>query len=236
VRQQVILKRNNSEQLLLLLLAVLQIVFSFAIKDIKPAMTIVPEVPNVRIVKIFGDDEFYFRYKGLVIQNSGDSFGRFSPLKDYDYAKLYKWFRLLDEVNNKSNYIPSLAAYYYSMTQNTQDVIHIINYLTEHADQNPNDKWWWYYQAIFLADNVYGDKNLAINIAKKMKELSPDTALLWTKQMLPILLAKNGNESEALQIITSILHDHENKNIGDDEIDYMKFFIKKMLKKRERKK
>ena len=213
----------------------LQILFWLKTEKIKPNLGIVPEVPTLSIVKAFsfGDEEFYFRFKGLRIQNTGDTFGRFSPLKDYDYNKLSKWFYLLDGLDSKSNYIPSLAAYYYSLTQNHDDVIYVINYLNDHADKDPKNKWWWYYQATYLANNVYNNKDLAIKIAEKLKKYSPDSAPIWTKQMLAILLSDKGEKCEAIRIISGILEEYEKpdnqKSISDNELNFMKFFIQQRL-------
>lgn len=217
------------------LFLILQIIFWYKTESIKPNLGIVPEVPTLSTVKAFsfGDEEFYFRYKGFRIQNTGDTFGRFSPLKDYDYNKLSQWFYLLDSLDSKSNYIPSLAAYYYSLTQNKKDVIYIINYLNEHADKDPKNKWWWYYQAMYLANNVYGDKDLAIEMAKKLKENSPKNAPLWTKQMYAVLLSDEGKNCEAIKVISGILEEYEKddkeKSIKDNEINFMKFFIQQRM-------
>lgn len=210
-----------------------QILFWTKTENIKPNLEIVPEVPTISTVKAFsfGDEEFYFRIKGLRLQNAGDTFGRFSPLKDYDYRKLTEWFKLLDNLDSKSNYIPSLAAYYYSMTQNTNDLIYIINYLEQHADRDPQTKWWWYYQAMSIANNMYKDKNLAIKLAQKLKDESPYDAPLWTKQMVALLLANEGQNCEAIKIISSIIEDYdkENRKISDDELNFMRYFINKKI-------
>ena len=224
-------KYFSTNSLLLILFLLLQIIFWYKTENIKPNLGIVPEVLTLSTAKAFafGDEEFYFRYKGLRIQNTGDTFGRFSPLKDYDYSKLYNWFVLLDNLDSKSNYIPSLVAYYYSMTQNSKDVIYLIDYLRQHADRDPNNKWWWYYQAMYLADNIYNDKDLAIELAEELKNKSPSNAPLWTKQMLAILLSDKGEKCEAIKIISGILTEYENKNISDKEINFMNFFIKKQI-------
>lgn len=224
-------KYFSINSLLLILFLLLQIIFWYKTENIKPNLGIVPEVLTLSTAKAFafGDEEFYFRYKGLRIQNTGDTFGRFSPLKDYDYSKLYNWFVLLDNLDSKSNYIPSLVAYYYSMTQNSKDVIYLIDYLRQHADRDPNNKWWWYYQAMYLADNIYNDKDLAIELAEELKNKSPSNAPLWTKQMLAILLSDKGEKCEAIKIISGILTEYENKNISDKEINFMNFFIKKQI-------
>ena len=215
-----------------LIFFIFQILFWFKTENIKPNLGIVPEVPTIGTIKSLslGDDQFLFRYKGLRIQNSGDTYGRFSPLKNYDYSKLYQWFMLLDKLDSKSNYIPSMASYYFSMTQNEKDTIYIINYLTQHADKDPQKKWWWYYQALFLANNIYKDKDLALEIAKKLKDNSPNSAPLWTKQMYAIILSDKGEKCESVRVIYSILKEYENKNISLNEMNFMRYFIIQKIK------
>ena len=89
----------------------------------KPQLEIVPSVPSAVAVKAiaFGDNQFFFRVLGFYIQNFGDTFGRYIPLKDYDYAKLNRWFKLLDTLDNVSDYMPSMASYYFSQS-NTQRI------------------------------------------------------------------------------------------------------------------
>jgi len=228
-------KVNKSRIILLCVLffTFLEILFWTKTQNIKPNLGIVPEVPTISTIKAFsfGDEEFYFRVKGLRLQNAGDTYGRFSPLKNYDYKKLTAWFQLLDSLDNKSNYIPSLAAYYYSMTQNKADLIYIIDYLEQHADRDPTKKWWWYYQAMSIANNMYGDKELAIRLAEKLKDKSPLDAPLWTKQMVALLLADEGQNCEAIKIISSIIEDYEkaDKKISDDELNFMRYFISKRI-------
>ncbi len=86
---------------------------------------------------------FIFRNFAFKIQNAGDSWGRFTALKHYNYQKLQGWFYLLDELDSQSNFIPSLASYYYSQTQNPEDTIYIIEYLRDHANKDLRNKWWW---------------------------------------------------------------------------------------------
>ncbi len=218
-----------------ILLFIFQLMFWTKTENIKPNLGIIPEVPTLSTVKAFsfGDEQFFFRYKGLRIQNAGDNFGRFSPLKDYDYEKLSQWFYLLDGLDDKSNYIPSLAAYYYSLTQNHQDVIYLINYLNDHADKDPKEKWWWYYQAMYLANSVYKDKDLALEMAKKLQENAPDNAPIWTKQMYAILLSDKGEKCESIRVIAGILEEYEKegseKSITDNDLNFMRFFIEQRM-------
>ena len=94
----------------------MQFFFWWKTENIQPEIHIVPPLPSKYSVEALslGDKEFYFRVLALKIQNAGDSFGRFTALKYYDYETLYHWFKIMDGLNHKSKFIPSLASYYYS--------------------------------------------------------------------------------------------------------------------------
>ncbi|MDR3289981.1 MAG: hypothetical protein LBT02_01725 [Rickettsiales bacterium] len=214
----------------ILFFVILQLLFAWQISDIKPTISNMEDAPSIVTIKAYsmGDEQFYFRLMGLQIQNSGDSFGRWTPLKNYDYKKLTKWFKMLDMIDNKSNYIPNMAAYYFSNTKNPNQLMYIIDYLEQFADRDPKNNWWWYYQATFIANHLYKNNDLAIKLATKLKENSGINAPLWTKQLLPIILAKHDKMDEANYIMGKILKEYEeNGNIGEREIEYMKWFIRR---------
>ncbi|MDR2527278.1 MAG: hypothetical protein LBC92_05395 [Rickettsiales bacterium] len=227
--------KKKYEGVYILILLFLQILFWSKTEKIKPDLSILPELQNIETIKAisFGDEQFYFRVKALEIQNSGDTFGRFTPLKYYDYEKLVNHFKILEILDNKSSYIPSMASYYFSQTQNKNDLIYIIKYLEQYADKDPKNRWWWYYQATFIANHIYNDKKLAIYLSTKLKDASPKDAPAWTKQLLPIILANNNEECESLKIMNDLLLDDKLK---PNEINFMKYFIKeKIIKLKENK-
>jgi hypothetical protein len=123
-----------------------------------------------------------------------------------------------------------MASYYFSATQNKKDLIYIIDYLEQHADKNPKERWWWYYQASYLANHDYGDKDLAIKLAIKLKNSSPDDAPIWTKQMLSIILANNGKKCESIKVMMELINSYENKNISSDEMNFMRYFLEKTIR------
>ena len=135
-------------RLVLISALILQIMFWDSVKDIKPNLAITPEIPTANQTEAFslGDHQAYFRIKTMELQMAGDTFGRTTALKDYDFPLLKKWFFYLDTLDSKSNFTPSIAAYYFSRTQNPPDVIYPLDYLEAHADIDPANKWWWYSQ------------------------------------------------------------------------------------------
>ena len=218
---------------LFLLSFALQIIFQIKTEHLKPNVHVVPPLPSKYTIEAlsFGDEEFYFRILALKIQNAGDSFGRSTPLKNYDYSKLYEWFKILDSLNSESRIIPSIASYYYSQTQHKEDVKYLIKYLDEHASVDINKNWWWLYQATYLAKFTLKDQALALNLAYKLSKNEDARAPLWTKQLPAFLLAENGQDCEAFFVISQLLQDNASgkREIKPDEMDFMRHFIKERL-------
>lgn len=215
--------------LLLILALILQITFWAYTKSIKPDLAIVPELPSEAEVKALslGDRQFYYRYLGYVIQNAGDTYGRSTPLKDYNYEKLSKWFYLLDEMDKKADYVPALAAYYYSSTQNKEDTRYIVNYLAYHSEHDLEKNWWWLVQAVFIARHRLDDKPLALKIAYKLSKLN--NVPFWAKQMPAFIHLELGEKKEAIAIIQSILNSYQ--NIPERELNFMYYFVNERVKK-----
>lgn len=227
------MKKTNfyNTDVVLYVMLTLQVLLWTQTKQYLPDFTIVPEVPSKQTVAAMslGDEEFYFRSLAYTLQNSGDTFGRFTALYKYDYKKLYNWFKVLDTLDSKSNFIPSLASYYYSQTQYKPDVIYIVKYLDEHASKDLYNKWWWMSQAIYLANHKLQDSDLALTLAKKLASTPRDDVPLWVKQMPAFIHEKRGEEEEALIIIENILKNIE--NIDQGELNFMQYFVFERLQK-----
>lgn len=208
-----------------------QITLWFNTKHIKPEMIIVPNVPSFTTIAILslGDLQFYFRNLSFKIQNAGDSWGRFTALKDYNYEKLQAWFYLLDRLDNKSNFVPSLASYYYSQSQNVMDNKYIVEYLEDHAKNDITNKWWWMTQAVYLANHKLEDKKLALRLAYHLTNIPKDVNVpFWVRQMPAFIHEDMGETSAAKKIIIDILTNFNKFTPG--ELNFMEYFIKERLK------
>jgi hypothetical protein len=199
-------------------------------RSIKPKLGIVPEVPTIAAAKALslGDEQFYFRWQALELQNAGDTYGRFTALREYDYKKLSDWLYLLDRLDSRSNMMPSLAAYYFSQTQKTQDIRYIIDYLYEHASHDVAHKWWWLLQAIYLAQHKLNDMDLALKVAKPL--VNKDVPV-WAQQMTAVVYEKRGEMDDALRIMETIRDNAD--HIPDADLRYMEYFVKERLHKLE---
>lgn len=196
-------------------------------RAIKPEMGIVPDVPGERTVRAlsFGDEEVFFRLLALNIQNSGDTFGRFTALYKYDFNKLYHWFHLLDGLNNQSNYLPSMAAYYFSQTQNPSDVRYLVDYLDEYTDGRAKEKWWWVVQASYMAAHKMNNSERALELANKLNGVRGIP--IWAQQLPAFLHEERGEFGEALAIIEGVLKHPEDYTQG--ELNFMRYFVDERL-------
>jgi hypothetical protein len=210
----------------------LQIGVWYISRGFSPDIAVVPDLPGEESVKAtsFGDEQLYFRVLAYEIQNAGDTYGRATPLKDYDYNKLYHWWLLLDSLDSTSNFVPALAAYYYVNTQNKPDVRYVVDYLEQNADRDPKAKWWWYAQACFAANYELHDKERALEVAKKLAKVDREDMPFWTKQLPAFILADMGQLQQSVVIIEELLKEYKEKGtLPEGEMNFMHYYISKQL-------
>jgi len=213
--------------LMLVLFMGLQAAFWYHTHTRLPDMSIVPDVPGETTLKAlsFGDEQALFRLLALNIQNSGDTFGRFTALYKYDFNRLYHWFNALDTLDNRSNYIPAMASYYFSQTQYAPDARYIVDYLSEHSKDRIDQKWWWLVQAVYLADHKLKDQDKALELAN---HLSGHTNIpIWAQQMPAFVHEKRGEFDAAAIIIQSIMDSEQ--ELPQGELNFMQYFVKERI-------
>ena len=218
---------------LFLIAFIAQIFFWKQTEGVKFKTEIVPPAPNKYLISTLslGDKEFLFRMLAMRLQNSGDIFAGFVALKNYDYQRVYNWMKSLDTLNEKSNFVPALASYYYSQTQNGKDTKYVVDYLLEHSEKDVDAKWWWLYQATFIAKDRMEDLNRALEVATVLSQNRAKEAPLWTRQLPAFLNAKLGNNCMAFLAIKKMMNENENniRKTTPIEMDFMRHFINERL-------
>lgn len=214
------------------LLLSMQVLFWSEAKTQKPHMEIVPAVPGELAVKAlsFGDNQAFFRLLALHLQNFGDTFGRFTSLREYDFVRLSGWFNLLDTLDDTSDYIPTLASSYFSQTQNRPDVIYVVNYLRDHSQHRVNQKWWWQAQAVYLANHKLKNLDLALELAKPL--VNAENVPIWVNQLPAFIYEARGEFGDALAIMEHIKANA--KDIKPGELNFIRHFIDERLGALER--
>ncbi len=210
-----------------------QVFFWKYAEKIKAPFEPIPAAPTEAMIRSFsfGDNEFLFRVLATRFQNSGDVFAGFVSFEKYDYSRVYLWMKSLDSLNYESNLVPSLASYYYSQTKNEENSRYIINYLDEHASRDIDAKWWWMYQAVFLAKKNLHDQSKALELAYKLSKNNAKNAPIWTKQMPAFLHEENGEACLSFVIIQNLIQESESgvRQISAEEMNFMRYFIKNRL-------
>ncbi len=179
----------------------------------------------------FGDIQFYYRKLGLELQNAGDKHGHYTSFRDHDYQKLRRWFEALDGIDENSQYIPFMAAYYYSMVPSEERVKIIAKYIVEYARQKPEQHWRLLTTAAYLYHQYPKNSTEALkeigNILTDIKEIP-----LWARILVAFYLNDNGDICGAYNLITRISQDDMLANAENAEdqflIDILEHNIKKL--------
>lgn len=204
-------------QIFIALSLVLNILFWFSVRDVRAKWGNVPPAPDVKYASSMGlgDLSFAYRSNGIMIQNLGDTGGRVTPLKDYNYDELTKWFLLQDKLDPRSNYIPYLAAYYFSGVQIAEKYYPILDYLEDVGVRSGGEKWRWLAQAVYVSRFVIKDLDRALELANKLSDTAPADAPAWVHQMPVFVLKAEGKKDAAYALMLEILKsnaDHMHPN------------------------
>ncbi len=187
----------------------------------------VPPVPTQAgaTMMALGDQQFAYRLGAITLQNLGDSGGRVTPIRNYDYARLGAWFRLLDDLDPASDHVPMLAAYYFGATRVPADVAVVVDYLSHVGVRPVGSKWRWLVQAVFLSRHRLGDLQLALDLAYKLSkmQLVDDVLPGWARQMPAFVLKEQGDREDARKIITELLQ--TGHGFHPNEVNYMKSYL-----------
>ena len=127
-----------------------------------------------------------------------------------------------------SEFLPVLVGYYYSQSQNPNDVRVVISFLAHIAIRDPERNWRWMAHAIYLARHRVKDMNLALSLAYRMAAIKGAGIPVWAQQMPAFVLADVGEKEAARDLMEAIM-DSE-KNLDPAERDFMRNFIENRLK------
>lgn len=216
---------------LALILLAAQIAFHGYSQRHLPDLGIVPPVPSAQemAVSALGDPQYLFRIYALNLQQAGDTFGRVTALYKYDYPKLEQWFLSMDTLDARSHFFPALATYYFSQSQNKDDVEYVVRYLDAHTKRDVADNWWWIIQAAYLSKHKLGDLPRAVELAERLEGVR--SIPIWAQQYPAFLYEQSGEFDDALRIIQNIIDTSE--TLSPEDLSFMAYFAKDRLKKLE---
>lgn len=166
----------------------------------------------------------------------GDSYGRFTPLENYDYTKLIKWFQLGDQIEMRSTVMPAMASYLYSTNQKVEENKKIVSYLVSRSLAVGLDKsWWWMLQAMVIADSTLKDTSLMISIGDKL--LKTDAQIpFWARAMVASMLITrpHDNRLDIAQNIVNYIAENQQHLTPKDEDYISRFLVQRLAKEKEK--
>lgn len=194
-------------QISLTFILALNVLVWFSMRHTQAQWGNVPPPPNPKLAASYGlgDKSFSYRINGIMLQNLGDTGGKFTPLKDYDFKRLTKWFFLQDDLDPKSNYVPYLASYYFGGVQEPEKYRPVFDYLEKVGMRDYGEKWRWMVQAVYIARHSLKDLDKALELAYKLAETENTDAPNWVKQMPAFVMTKRGDKQAAYDLMVEIL-------------------------------
>ena len=174
-------------------------------------------------VSYLGDTNAMFYTDALRFQNIGDEFGNSTPLREYDYDNIVAWLRYFDMIESRSNFQPSIAAYYFAVTPDKSQKRAIVAYLNEHYSIAPDDKWWWLLQAILIAKYKIKDYKWSYSMSKTLIDRHMQFLPPWAKNM-PLLLLLEMGETEQIASIVAQMQEHLDA-VDDRKSELLRDFI-----------
>lgn len=208
-------------------------------RKILPEWDNVPPAPNSSVAAFtgLGDRGVSYRLFAYMLQNFGNTGGRFESLKKYDYANLEAWFHLTRDMDPISNYVPFLAAYFFggmeiAGAEDKERLRHVVNYLAREGQEPYPEKWRWLAQAAYLARYKIEDLDLALELANKVAVLPGDVAP-WARQLPAFVQLKMGNKEAAYQIMLQMLKTEGSKLHPNEVNEMIRFICERTLDKAE---
>lgn len=207
-------------------------------RNVQPEWLNVPQVPSEFSVSAsaLGDQQLAYRLVALMLQHLGDHGGRTTALKDYDYDRLAEWFFLSEKLDNKSDHVPYLAAFYFSGSQTPKiSLPPLIEYLRVIGNQTFGQKWRWLAQAVFLARYKVKDMELALDLANQLAKIDNPDMPAWARSMPALIQSEMGDKEAAIAILVELLSSSADKMHPNEVNNTLDMICNRLLDEHEAK-
>lgn len=206
-----------------------QIALAASAKDLRPHWDVVPPVPTERFLDAaaFGDNQFVYRILAMNLQNFGDTGGRITALRDYDMEKVVDWLRAMDGLDYSADHHVTLAARYFSQTQDKPEVIHLIRYIQRHVERDPKAKLPWLSEALHMAQVRLKDTSVVLEIARQLGSYDFPEMTPLAYQLPATIHESAGDYKGAADYMARAARLLEGE-VGEGEMQFMKRYVADM--------
>ena len=169
----------------------------------------------------FGSDQLLGYMMMLGLQLHDNQKGLHVSYRHLDYGVLSDWLLILYKLNPRSNYPAFMATRVYSQITDEKKIRQMISVVETIFDSNPGQHWRRMTEACLLARHQLKDLPLALELAKKVADISADIKLPhWARDMKLVLLDELNQLESAQLLISSMLQSGEVKD--PDEIRFLR--------------
>ena len=202
----------------LLLIALAHAVLAWNGRDLRPDLSVVTRPPSVmeREALAFGDHQLLYRMWALDLQNAGDTGGRATPMRDYNYDYVVGWLWTLQRLDSRAQYTMFLAISYFALTPIQADVRRILDFVVQAVAQSPEHLWYWLAQAVPLAETRLLDMPYALELSQRLAAYDLPDMPGWILMYPAIFLEKAGRYAEAASVIENVKNTKKDRLSADD--------------------
>lgn len=179
---------------------------AFNMRDTWPGIAPAPS-KEAALFYGYGDQQLSYRNVGLILQNAGDTGGRVTNFRDYDYNIIEEWLWLSDALDPKANYVPSLAAFYFSAAKEPDKIRHLVDYLAHVGSDPTGERWRWLGHAVYLSRFATKDQAKALELARKLAAMDAPDMPVWTKVMPAYVQNAMGDKKSARDLLLLMVAD-----------------------------
>jgi len=189
------------------LVALAHAAFAWHHRDLRPDLIILTKPPSPRVIEAmaFGDSQFLYRAWALDLQNAGDTGGRATPMRDYNYDYVIGWLETLRALDARAEFHAFLATHYFSQTPEKSDVRKVVDFIVRDAEETPQTKWPWFLEAAVIAQRKLSDLPLALSIAEKLTSYDFADMPNWALMFPALLLEQLNRPAEARAQIEGVV-------------------------------
>lgn len=198
-------------------------------RDVRPTWDVLGPPPSEDALRLaaLGEPQALYRWLALSLQNAGDTGGRMTPLKAYDYDHVVGWLERLDALDPRAQTAPALAAYYFGQTSDHADMVAIIRFLMRAVPRDPTHRWQYLAHGAYLARHRAGDLRLALEAAQKLARLPGATMPPWARQMPAFILADLGDREAAAAFMEAFLASAD--DLPPEEVNFIHDFLSRRV-------
>lgn len=204
----------------------LQILLSLGVRPERAQWGNVPDAPNMVAYQssFLGDSSLAHRMVGMLLQNFGGSGGRVESIHEYDMHKVAQWLALGFELEERSNYLPFLAAYYFGATETKSELEPLIDFLAEVGRYDDDDNWRWLSNAVYLARFRAENFEKAVVLADELATMYKPGRPALIAQMPAFIQLQIGDKDAAYAIMLELIKE-SSETMHPNEVNFMVDYI-----------